>query len=111
MAKGTSLVVQWLRLCTSTTGGSGAIPGQGTKIPHATRRGQKIKLKKKSDTSHLGTSLVLQWLRICLPIQGTWVQSLVWENPTCTEQLSPCTTTTEARMPRAHALQQEKPPQ
>ena len=28
-----------------------------------------------------------------------------------TEQLSPCTTTTEARLPRAHALQQEKPPQ
>ena len=25
--------------------------------------------------------------------------------------LSPCATTTEARMPRAHALQQEKPPQ
>ena len=28
-----------------------------------------------------------------------------------TEQLSPCTTTTEACMPRAHAPQQEKPPQ
>ena len=30
----TSLVVQWLRLCTSTAGGEGLIPGQGTKIPH-----------------------------------------------------------------------------
>ena len=30
-----------------------------------------------------GTSLVAQWLRICLPIQGTWVQSLVREDPTC----------------------------
>ena len=24
-----------------------------------------------------------QWLRIRLSMQGTWVQSLVWENPTC----------------------------
>ena len=29
-----------------------------------------------------GTSLVAQWLRIRLPMQGTWVQSLVWEDPT-----------------------------
>ena len=28
-------------------------------------------------------SLVAQWLRICLPIQGTRVQALVWEDPTC----------------------------
>ena len=28
---GTSLVVQWLRLCTSNAGGMGAIPGQGTR--------------------------------------------------------------------------------
>ena len=32
--EGTCLVVQWLRLCTSTAGGMGSIPGQGTKIPH-----------------------------------------------------------------------------
>ena len=29
------------------------------------------------------TSLVAQWLRICLPMQGTQVRTLVWENPTC----------------------------
>ena len=29
------------------------------------------------------TSLVVQWLRICLPMQGTWVQSSVWKDPTC----------------------------
>ena len=29
------------------------------------------------------TSLVIQWLKILLPMQGTWVQSLVWEDPTC----------------------------
>ena len=42
---GTSLVVQWLRLCTSTAGGAGLIPGQGTVIPSAVHCGQK---KKKS---------------------------------------------------------------
>ena len=31
----TSLVVQWLRLQASTSGGMGSIPGWGTKIPHA----------------------------------------------------------------------------
>ena len=30
-----------------------------------------------------GASLVAQWLRVCLPMQGTWVQALVWEDPTC----------------------------
>ena len=32
-----------------------------------------------------GTSLVVQWqwLRICLPMQGTRVRALVWEDPTC----------------------------
>ena len=30
-----------------------------------------------------GTSLVAQHLRVCLPVQGTWVQSLVWEDSTC----------------------------
>ena len=29
------------------------------------------------------TSLVTQWLRIHLPVQGTWVQSLVQEDLTC----------------------------
>ena len=28
-------------------------------------------------------SLVAQWLRVCLPIQGTRVRALVWEDPTC----------------------------
>ena len=29
------------------------------------------------------TSLVGQWLEICLPMQGTWVRSLVQEDSTC----------------------------
>ena len=38
---GTFLVVQQLRLHTSTAGGTGLIPGPGTKISRATRHGQK----------------------------------------------------------------------
>ena len=30
-----------------------------------------------------GASLVAQRLRICLPMQGTRVRALVWEDPTC----------------------------
>ena len=30
-----------------------------------------------------GASLVAPWLRICLPVQGTQVRALVWEDPTC----------------------------
>ena len=33
--------------------------------------------------SFFGASLVAQWLRICLPMQGTRVRALVWEDPTC----------------------------
>ena len=28
------------------------------------------------------TALVVHWIRIYPPMQGTWVQSLVWEDPT-----------------------------
>ena len=48
----TSLVIQWLRLCTFTAGKVGLIPGQGTKIPYAMQHmgsyyGIILKLKKK----------------------------------------------------------------
>ena len=42
---GTSLVVQWLRLCTSNAGGMGLTPGRGTRILHAMLHGQKKKKK------------------------------------------------------------------
>ena len=38
-------MVQWLRLCTASSGGVSSIPHWGTKIPHATQFGRKI-LKK-----------------------------------------------------------------
>ena len=69
-----------------------------------------------------------QWLRIRLPMQGTWVRALGWEDPTChgaakpvPQLLSLCSrapepqllslhaTTTEAHAPIARAPQQEKP--
>ena len=48
-AKGTSLVVQWLGLWASSTGGMGSIPGWGTKIPHAAQLSQKKKKKKTAN--------------------------------------------------------------
>ena len=45
--RGTFLAVQWLRLCTSTAGVTGLIPGQGTKIPHAVQCSWKKKKEKE----------------------------------------------------------------
>ena len=41
MVIGNSLEVQWLGLHVSTAGGRDSISGQGTKIPQASRHGQK----------------------------------------------------------------------
>ena len=40
-------------------------------------------LKKKSKTNFERISLVVQWMGVHLPMQGTRVQSLVWEGYTC----------------------------
>ena len=42
-----------------------------------------IQIGKEEIKLSLGASLVAQWLRVCLPMQGTWVRALVWEDPTC----------------------------
>ena len=59
---------------------------------------------------------MLQWVRIYLPMQGTWVWSLVWEDATYLRATKPMchkywvqATATEACVPKARALQQEKP--
>ena len=44
---------------------------------------------------HVSVSLVIYWLQIHLPMQGTWVRSLVQKIPQAVEQLGPCATTTE----------------
>ena len=60
--QGTSLVVQWVRLCTSNAGGLGLNPGEGTrtyrmqlrvhmlqlKIPHATAKTQCSQINELS---------------------------------------------------------------
>ena len=46
---GTTLAVQWLRLCTSTAGGAGSNPSRVTEIPHAVRP----KKKKRKNLVHI----------------------------------------------------------
>ena len=45
--------------------------------------------EKPNQKHHVGTSLVAQWVRICLPMQGTQVQPLVWEDFTCHGETEP----------------------
>ena len=54
----------------------------GTNAILKSSRKEKI-LQLKDQESEGGTSLVAQWLRIRLLMQGTWVQALVREDPTC----------------------------
>ena len=50
--------------------------------------------------SNQGASLVAQWLRICLPVQGTRVQTLVQEDPTCRGGTKPMRHNYWARVPQ-----------
>ena len=52
---GTSLAVQWLRLGTSTAGGAGLIPGQGIKMPHASRPSQNKQTKQQQKNTRQET--------------------------------------------------------
>ena len=56
-----------------------------------------------------GISLVVQWMGIRPPMQGTQIQLLFQDDSTRQDQLSPRATATEAFVPTACALQQEKP--
>ena len=42
---GTSLAIQWFRLCASTAGRADSVPGGGIKILHATQHSRKKKKK------------------------------------------------------------------
>ena len=55
---GTSLAVQWLRLCAPEAGGTGLIPGWGANIPQdrAKHRREEKKKKKKKTNSEGGVS-------------------------------------------------------
>ena len=56
-------------------------------------------------------SLVAQWLRVCLPMQGTRVRALVWEDPTCRGAAGPVSHNYWACAYGACAPQQERPRQ
>ena len=58
-----------------------------------------------------GASLVAQWLRICLPMQGTRVRALVWEDPTCRGATKPVSHNYWVCASGACAPQQERPRQ
>ena len=58
---------------------------------------------------HFRASLVVQWLRICLPMQGTRVRALVWEDPTCCGATRPVSHDYCACASGACAPQQERP--
>ena len=52
------------------------------------------------------TCLLMQWIRICLPMQGTWVWSLVREYSTCHGASKPmCHNYRACLCSRAHELQ------
>ena len=107
--------------------------GPSSPVAEGTRELSGVSFKR----ALIQTAPVVQWLRIHLPMQGTQVRSLVWEDPTCRratkpvccnywarvpqllkaacsrarvpQLLSPHAATTEAHAPRARAPQQEKP--
>ncbi|KAJ8793340.1 hypothetical protein J1605_000335 [Eschrichtius robustus] len=65
---------------------------------------------QKEDSKAAGrASLVTQWLRICLPMQGTRVRALVWEDPTCRGATGPVSHNYRACASGARAPQQERP--
>ena len=51
--------------------------------------GDSVPAKLQFKMSTLWTSLVAQWLGILLPMQGSQVRSLVWEDSTCRRAAKP----------------------
>ena len=72
-----------LWVCTATAEGRGwgghVNEGVVSSLTKGGGAGGRVCVKPQT----LGASLVVQWLRIHLPVQGTRVQALVREDPTC----------------------------
>ena len=68
-------------------------------------------IKRPIKSSNYWASLVAQWLRICLPMQGTQVRALVWEDPTCRGATGPVSHNYWSCVSGACAPQQERPRQ
>ena len=73
------------------------------------RRPSATKIKYNPFLKRSRTSLVAQWIRTPLPIHGTWVRTLAWEDPTCGERLSSGATTTEAAPRHYRRLRAQSP--
>ena len=65
----------------------------------------------RSSKHNSGASLVAQWLEIRLPMQGTRVRALVWEDPTCRGAAGPASHSYWACASGACAPRQERPRQ
>ena len=71
--KGTPLVVQRWRLQASNAKDKGLTPGQGTKIQHASQRGQNICiLKKKEKKKKEGGKVAPQWRNLANTTLARW---------------------------------------
>ena len=103
---------------------SGVGPSRGVQPPiffclknglPPTRKGVPINEERENQMGlqerKRGASLVAQWLRICLPMQGTQVRALVWEDPTCRGAAGPVSHNYWACASGACALQWERPQQ
>ena len=66
-------------------------------------------VKKKKIKKAQRASLVAQRLRVCLPMQGTRVRALVWEDATCRRATRPVSHNCWACASGACAPQQERP--
>ena len=58
---GSSLEVQWLLFHAFTAGGTGSLPGQVTKIPHAVLCGPQKIIKKKKKKKEYATGMGQGW--------------------------------------------------
>ena len=94
----------WLRWCVSLPGVT--LPASAWfLLPHA----MLWFIKETCVKMDLWASLVAQWLRICLPMQGTRVRALVWEDPACRGATGPVSHNCWACASGACAPQQERP--
>ena len=77
MTARTSLVIQWLRLCACIAGGTGSIPGQGTKIVYIVQCSKTNKQTNKQTMTaivgktHLNFRHVNMWEKNASYEQGT----------------------------------------
>ena len=98
---GNSLAVQWLglRAFTAVAWVQSLVRELRSHKPGSTAKKKKKRMDERGinrkndrfleDGKHMRTSLVAQWLRIRLPMQGTRVRGLVWEDPTCRKATKP----------------------